>query len=846
MAGFIRRFTFDPGLEQITAIEGVIIIDREPPASLTGLGSGTVLVVGEFEDGPFAEPTEVFSGTDLQQVFGGFGYEYDGTLSNNPSARARKADGALTDEYWNGNGFISLVNKKFSRLIVCRVDTSVGEVEFTRLPALSGDDSFSWDLEPAQTLVLDLDGTVTTATFSAAAAQLNSAAGTFPSTFVGGETMNVTIDEGTAQQIGPIDIVFQDTDQAQADIINRINAVLGYVAATDQGGGVTRMTGRVRGASGSVRVNSVSAALVTTATGFSVSGAAGTGNVGNIDAVSLADVKSVVETAVAGTRVDRDSTGALRIAATSAAAIMVDPASTATALGFTTNLVSTEPDGYAMHTSGNGTYPTTFAGGETLTLGVDEEVNVTVVFQAGDQAKADVITRINAALGYTAAADAGGSRIKFTGRANGGQFRVVASTGAVSPLAQLGLTIETIDAVAHESSLIPAGTRVRNSAGVEWVTMVTTQVDADDEGPYAIPVRPATDDGSALGSVVGSLTVLPAAIPGAAFRATNTATIDAALSEAALDAAYSAAIDSTLSPSSIAREANVIFSARQSNVLRSKLRQNALAASSEGLRGRMAVIRPPLGTKRSVARSGVAQPGVGAYRSDRVVYAYPGAETFVPQIAQKGLSGGAGFTADGFIDTGFDSWVSSLLSQLPPENNPGESTDFMLAIVGLEKNNPDVQDMTMADYMAFKAAGIAALRIEEGKAIVQSGKTSVNPATQPNLQNINRRRMADFIQDTLASRLKAFSKKINTRLRRADVVGEIDAFMNGLLSPNAPASQRIDSYAIDAKSANTANTLAAGIFRIILKVRTLSTLDFIVLETVVGEGVQVTEQPLAA
>ena len=31
MTGFIRRYSFDPGLEEIGKIEGVVVIDREPP-----------------------------------------------------------------------------------------------------------------------------------------------------------------------------------------------------------------------------------------------------------------------------------------------------------------------------------------------------------------------------------------------------------------------------------------------------------------------------------------------------------------------------------------------------------------------------------------------------------------------------------------------------------------------------------------------------------------------------------------------------------------------------------------------------------------------------------------------
>ena len=77
MPGFVRRYLSDPGLEELTAIEGVVIIDRDPPASITGVGTGTVTVVGEFENGPFNDPIEVASGADMLNTFGGFGFVYD-------------------------------------------------------------------------------------------------------------------------------------------------------------------------------------------------------------------------------------------------------------------------------------------------------------------------------------------------------------------------------------------------------------------------------------------------------------------------------------------------------------------------------------------------------------------------------------------------------------------------------------------------------------------------------------------------------------------------------------------------------------------------------------------------
>lgn len=738
-AGFIRRYTSDPGLAELLAIEGVVIIDREPPAALSGVGSGTVVVVGEYEDGPFEDPTELLSSTDLLTQFGGFGHTYAGVPANNPCARVRRADAALVDEFWNGNGFIALANKTFRRLLVCRVDTSVGEVTFERIACLSGNPGTTYDLEPSQTLVFDIGAGNLTAIFAAAVATRTSGVGAYPTGFVGGETMNVTIDEGTTQQIGPVDIVFQAADQTQMQVIARINTVLGYTAAVDAGGGLTNLNGRLRGTAGRVRINSLDA-IVTAETGFTVGVNSGTGNVANIDQVTIAEVHAVVNAVSASVSVDRDANGNARICNTGTpltGTILVDNTSTAVAFGFPTEI--------------------------------------------------------------------------------------------------------TADAAVGVDGLIPAGTRVRNAGGTEWVTMRTIAVAADTAGPYAVPVRHALDDGTGLALGAGLIITMVDATTAGGFVADNPLPLTAALTEAQLDAAYVSAIDATIDVSfDPTRETNITVSARSSNAVRTRLRTNALDASANGSQGRVAVISPPLLTTRANARATASHPGVGVYRDDRVVYAFPGASTFLSVIAQRGLDGGDGFSADGIIDTHFDSWVASVMSRLPPEENPGQETDFLSQIVAIERNNADVQGMQIGDYRAFRAAGIAALRIDGGVAFIQSGVTSVDPTVSPNLRNIARRRMADFLQDSLARRLVSFSKKMNRPANRALVFGETNGFMAGLVSRDNPDLSRIEGYTLDAKSANTPDSLSLGIFRMVLKARLHSSMDVIVLDTTVGETVDIT------
>ena len=223
------------------------------------------------------------------------------------------------------------------------------------------------------------------------------------------------------------------------------------------------------------------------------------------------------------------------------------------------------------------------------------------------------------------------------------------------------------------------------------------------------------------------------------------------------------------------------------------------------------------------------------------MYCYPGVQTYVPQIAARGIAGGAGFTADGNIDVGFDTWMASVLSQLPPEEDAGQETGYLIGVLDVEANNADVQDLVINDYIAFKAAGIAAPRIDDGVCIVQSAVTSVDPLVDPNGVPISKTRFTFYLQDTLGPRLNTYTKTLQTNQRRALIVGEIDGFMSGLQSESQPDLQRIEAYEIDTISGNTPALLERGIFRIKLRVKMIAPVRAIVLETEVGETVQITD-----
>jgi hypothetical protein len=844
MSVYVRRYLSDPGNAVLLDIESVNILDLTPPAQITGVGSGTVLIVGEFENGPFNTVTQVFGAQDFANTFGMLGYQYGSRTGQNPCARARYADGALVPEYWNGNGFVQLNAKQFAELLICRVDTSVGQVQFQRQAFLTGNAAFAYQLQPGQVFEADIGSGFMDATFTATAATRTSTSQTFPTTFAGGETLTLGYD-GQPN----FTVTFLASDQTQAAVIARINSYAGFAFAASVTGTTMSLTGRQLGNGGQVRIVGASAGGVLTALGLSVAQYAGTGNVANIAAVTFTEIKTVIQTAISGTVVEQDAQDRLRVSKMYASPgdyITIGPGTTATALGFLP-YASNSNDGLGRLLSAGGTYPTTFAGGETLTLQVDANNPVTVTFTSGDQTQTAVISRINGALGYTAASAQTMTRILLTGQANGGKISIVAVSSALVTTATGFTPGTTVQSNPVLSGTLPAGTVVANTQGTaNYVTMQDVTITAapvngvGGVGPYAVKVRPALDNGTATSSSAGTITSVPNAPVVASFSCVNLMAISAALTESQIDAQYAAALAPTLDVSTIARTINIIFSARQSNAIRRALHQNALTASATGCYGRMAVVRPPIGIPVATALSSAIEPGVGAYRDQRMIYTYPQVNTFVPQIAAVGLAGGAGFTADGNVNVGADGFLASIMSQLNPEDDPGQLTTYTTGINSLD-TAPTSQGYTIDTYIAFKAAGICAPRMDDGTAIYQSGVTTVDPLVYPQLIDINRRRMADYIEDSLALQAKSYGKKLMTFARRQALANEQVAFLENLVSPTNPSSQRIDSYSVDRKSGNTADTLALGMYRLIINVRTLQSFKSIVLQSTIGSTVTINE-----
>lgn len=167
-------------------------------------------------------------------------------------------------------------------------------------------------LASGDTLQVAIDGGgPATATFTGVA-PFRETTGAGPYALSNAQTLTVSIDGGLVQTITFLTAEFVSIGAAtRAEVAAVINAKITGAVATDTGTRV-RITSDRKGTSGGVNVTGGSANAVLL---FTTGNTAGTGNVANIAAVTVAEVKTIVEAAVAGSLVV-DVAGKVRISST--------------------------------------------------------------------------------------------------------------------------------------------------------------------------------------------------------------------------------------------------------------------------------------------------------------------------------------------------------------------------------------------------------------------------------------------------------------------------------------------------------------------------------------------------
>ena len=281
-----------------------------------------------------------------------------------------------------------------------------------------------------------------------------------------------------------------------------------------------------------------------------------------------------------------------------------------------------------------------------------------------------------------------------------------------------------------------------------------------------------------------------------------------------------------------------IWAARRNTAIRQALLANAVASSLSG-RGRMAIMSadPAATVSPADAAAGItaaaALPFTENLQDDKVMMTFPQSQVTVPDL------GGITVTINA------DGWLTSILSNFPNEVNPGASpqatvgTDLLAAIVSVEQAyvaNPIVVN----DYARLLAGGVCPLLKDRTVGWwFLNGITAANAVTQPTRVPAKRRRMAFEIQDSIAGIAAAFQKQPATTEKIDAFSAALDAYFEGLLSPNEPAAQRIEAYSLDMTTYNTGPLEQIGVFQIAIAVQLIASMDSICYLTAIGETVTV-------
>lgn len=201
-------------------------------------------------------------------------------------------------------------------------------------------------------------------------------------------------------------------------------------------------------------------------------------------------------------------------------------------------------------------------------------------------------------------------------------------------------------------------------------------------------------------------------------------------------------------------------------------------------------------------------------RSDRIVWCFNSPWTLDPETAVE-------------IQRPPHEFMASILSQNDVDVHPGAATTSK-QLTGIRRLGNEV--LTRADLIALRDAGISTLEKLPGMFLFRSARTT---SLTSGLEEITRRRSADFLQLSASDRLRYFVKRKNTLEVRAQMAGELTAFSQSLLDQG----RIVEAFQIDQESVNTDAQRAQGIEKILWRIRLIGHLLHLVLETEIGTGV---------
>jgi hypothetical protein len=326
-----------------------------------------------------------------------------------------------------------------------------------------------------------------------------------------------------------------------------------------------------------------------------------------------------------------------------------------------------------------------------------------------------------------------------------------------------------------------------------------------------VAIATVVSSGVFAGSKLVDVTVLSTALDPVNQAYTSLA---GGLDGTAVDADYQAAIDKC----QVERAGNFIFLDVYNAARRAALKQHAADTTDK-----MVILAGD-----EVQSVSAVVTDVASYRDSdgRIIYAYPWVKSSIDGV-------------DTFVSPA--SFYAAVLSQTAPNIDPAYSknTQFLSGISGLKLA------LTRSNYISLKEAGVSAFEIDEdiGPKIKSGIVTQISDSSKV---MVFRRRMADYLTDSIAKFLKNYQNAPNTKANRTAVKGAISAFVesneNAGILPKDSEVQSGLAKLIDTESLNTDSSIGQGFFKILYKQRIYSSMRYIVIQAEIGETVVVTEQ----
>lgn len=187
-------------------------------------------------------------------------------------------------------------------------------------------------------------------------------------------------------------------------------------------------------------------------------------------------------------------------------------------------------------------------------------------------------------------------------------------------------------------------------------------------------------------------------------------------------------------------------------------------------------------------------------------------------------------------------WIASAFTQCPAHVDLAykDNAKYMAGITRLK------YQLTPAQFKLLNKAGICSLEFDPdiGHKVKSAVVTQV---LNTELVTILRRRMTDFLQDSLAKYLKNYANGVNSKQNRKDcnagiVLWDDQLIASGVLPGDSEMTDGAKARLIDTESQNDNESVGQGFFKIVYKRRIFSSMRFIVLMAEIGTGVVVVEE----